>query len=171
MENASKALFMAAGILFGMMIIAVGVFLFNLHGQYSSRMYKQMEDTEIAKFNAQFTKYYGSNKNNEGDEAEPILCTIHDIITVVNIAQQNNINYNVTDMEQYDKNENYVQVNVKVNKSWKKNLEKLDNNEKIDFIKKYSTTNSGKDVKYYKCTKVYVSSVTKKVYFIKFEEI
>lgn len=170
MESASKALIMAASILFGMMIIAIGVFLFNLHSDYSSNMYKQMEETEIAKFNVQFTKYYGSNTNDEGVE-EPILCTMHDIITVANIAQQNNKNYNLNSMKGFNITTEYVQVKVKVNKKWENNFEKLSDDSKISFIKKYSTTSNGKNIKYYKCTSVIISSVTKKVCCIAFQEI
>ena len=36
MENASKALIMAAEILVGVMIISIGVYLFNTLGQYSA---------------------------------------------------------------------------------------------------------------------------------------
>ena len=36
MENASKALIMAAEVLIGVMIISIGVYLFNVFGQYSA---------------------------------------------------------------------------------------------------------------------------------------
>ena len=45
MENASKALIMAAEILIGVMIISVGVYLFNMFANYSSERYKKIEDT------------------------------------------------------------------------------------------------------------------------------
>ena len=57
MENASKALIMAAEILIGVMIISIGVYLFNTLGQYSAETTAEMEETQQAQFNNQFLKY------------------------------------------------------------------------------------------------------------------
>ena len=59
MENASKALIMAAEILIGVIIISIGVFLFSSLGKYSADITADLEETQIAKFNEQFLKFYG----------------------------------------------------------------------------------------------------------------
>ena len=83
MENASKALIMVAEILIGVMIISVGVYLFNMFANYSSERYKKIEDTQIAEFNSQFLIYYGN-----GQDGKPIECTIHNIVGLANLAQK-----------------------------------------------------------------------------------
>ena len=55
MENASKALIMAASVLIALMILAIGIFLFNEYGQlgsiYSSKMSEQeQKNTETSPF-------------------------------------------------------------------------------------------------------------------------
>ena len=42
MENASKALIMAASVLLGVMILSVGVYLFYVYSDYSSNAYQRM---------------------------------------------------------------------------------------------------------------------------------
>ena len=58
MENASKALIMAASILLGVMIISVGVALFNSFVGFSSDITNEIEKKKIEQFNLQFLKYY-----------------------------------------------------------------------------------------------------------------
>ena len=70
MENASKALIMAAEILVGVMIISIGVYLFNTLGQYSADTAQDMEQAQIDSFNEQFLKYYGMSAA-EGEELSP----------------------------------------------------------------------------------------------------
>ena len=67
MENASKALLMAAGVLIGVLILSLAVYLFANFGTASAEIHKQKDMNEINKFNTQFTSY-------EGKE-----CTIHEI--------------------------------------------------------------------------------------------
>lgn len=75
MENASKALLMAAGVLIGVMIIALMVQLF-LHAAETSQNYsKSLDSEEIAKFNANFTQYVGKK------------LTISEVITLCNFAE------------------------------------------------------------------------------------
>ena len=56
MENASKALIMAAEILIGVMIISIGVYLFSTMGEYSADTTAQMQEAQINQFNNQFLK-------------------------------------------------------------------------------------------------------------------
>ena len=75
MENASKALLMAAGVLIGVLILSLAVYLFANFGTASAEIHKQKDMNEINKFNTQFTSY-------EGKE-----CTVHDIVSVANLAK------------------------------------------------------------------------------------
>ncbi len=91
MENASKALMMAAGVLIGLLILSLGVYLFANFGSASAEAHRRNAENQINQFNAQFTIYDGRND-----------VTIHDIVTVVNLARSNNDTYYLT--EQTDNN-------------------------------------------------------------------
>lgn len=82
MENASKALLMAGGVLLGVLILSLAVFLFTNFGGTSSRIHDNIEENQTAQFNSQFTKYVG-NEN----------VTIHDVVTMANLATENNKYY------------------------------------------------------------------------------
>lgn len=79
MENATQALIIAAGVLVGILILSLAVYLFSIMGGYAANTQKQIEKDEIAQFNSKFLKYDGL-KN----------LTIQDIITVKNYALENN---------------------------------------------------------------------------------
>ncbi len=79
MENASKALLMAAGVLIGLMIISLAVFLFSNFGGTSAKIYEQVRENQIKQFNSQFTAYV-DNTN----------VTIYDVVSMANLATQNN---------------------------------------------------------------------------------
>lgn len=105
MENATKALGIAAGVLIGVMILSIGVILFaDLQG-YVDNSHEQIEFNELNKFNTQFTKYV----NYIGDKKQFNL-TIHDIVTVANLAYENNIKYNASEDERGNENTLYVAV-------------------------------------------------------------
>ena len=97
MENASKALIMAATVLLGVMIISVGVTLYKTFSSFSAETAKQMQDKQTAEWNNNYLKYYGSqtyyDSSKNKDVTEPIRVTAHDIITIINNARQNNIIY------------------------------------------------------------------------------
>ena len=62
MENASKALIMAAGVLLGVMIISFAVYLFSTFGSYSNDVYLQMEARRMDSFNSQYTMEQSKGK-------------------------------------------------------------------------------------------------------------
>ena len=78
MENASKALLIAAGVLIGIMILSIAVYLAVTFGQTAAEVNEEIRVNQVAQFNSQFTKYDGAQ------------VTIHDIITMANIARTNN---------------------------------------------------------------------------------
>lgn len=108
MENASKALLMAAGVLIGMLVISLAVYLFISFGSTSAEIHKQNEEQQIAQFNSQFVSY------------EEKSCTIYDVVTVANLATENNIYYEFPQREIDEFNrlkgkDNYIRVIIKDN--------------------------------------------------------
>lgn len=91
MENASKALIMAAGVLIGILILSLAVFLFTDFGATSKGIYSQIEERQLAQFNAQYTVYSGRKDIN-----------IYDIVTLANLAKENNNYYK--DYSDFDSN-------------------------------------------------------------------
>lgn len=121
MENASKALIMAAGVLIGIMILSLAVYLFATFGATSAEMHGQIEQDRINQFNAQFTSYEGKQD-----------ITIYDIITVVNLAKDNNESYLLTSST--DSNY-YITVNATLQSGTKNNLETKGTGELQELIK------------------------------------
>ena len=172
MENASKALIMAAEVLIGVMIISIGVYLFNVFGQYSADNTKRIEDTQISEFNNQFLKFYGSRTNDEG-KVEPIKCTIHDIVSLANLAKENNKNYGLENESGKKANTFYIQIYIK-NKDYNLNRKNIINNlEKYDDLESLIKLNSLKiekkengevktKTKYYECTQCDINPNTKR---------
>ncbi len=96
MENASKALIMAAGILIGVLILTLAVVLFTNFGATSKGVYTQMEERQLTQYNAQFTVYSGRNDIN-----------VYEIISVASLALENNETY-----EEYTNYENEYKVQI-----------------------------------------------------------
>lgn len=62
MENASKALLISASILIVILLIAMGVKVFNSTSGTTDQVEGTMSSTEITQFNSKFTAYIGSGK-------------------------------------------------------------------------------------------------------------
>ena len=97
MENASKALIMAAEVLVGVLIITCGGIMVRAFSNYGAGTTASMDDTKRTVFNNQFTKYYDST-----------TITIHDIITVSNLAQENNFTYEYVKKDYYNFDEGWL---------------------------------------------------------------
>lgn len=180
MENASKALIMVAEILIGVMIISVGVYLFNMFANYSSERYKKIEDTQIAEFNSQFLIYYGN-----GQDGKPIECTIHNIVGLANLAQKNNLEKDL--IEKVDKtngnNDYQIKSNISTTNSEYiqidlgniKNLELKSEKYITNLIKQNDLTNdymgNKTEVKYFRCTDCTSYGSNKKINYVRFVEI
>lgn len=91
MENASKALIMAAGVLLGIIIISMGVYLFSKAAAIPEEYNSKLEKDRLAAFNEKFEVY-----NREDVSAQ-------DIVTVVNLAVQNNRKYSTAEIDYYIK--------------------------------------------------------------------
>ena len=77
MENASKALLIAGGVLIAILVLSIGVYLVSNLSKASDSYVSSLDTTEIIKYNSNFTIYIGRND-----------ITIQEIITALGIAHQ-----------------------------------------------------------------------------------
>ena len=172
MENASKALIMAAGVLLGVMIISFAVYLFSTFGSYSNDVYLQMEARRMDAFNSQFTKYYGTEQrenpydiNSDKYYNGPILCTVQDVVTIAKLARDSNAKYGVyEDDPNYvstNPNDMYVTVNLLSLKNKGYNIENWTENKFTDLIQNNTfIEGSTANLKYYYITSIEFMNVT-----------
>ncbi len=145
MENASKALLMAAGVLIGILILSLAVFLFIDFGSKSRVLHKQIELNQLTQYNAQYTIYSGRND-----------ITIYDIISVANLAKQNNDNYSdYTDFDnaykiivRFNDGDSYSNLNFQ-NEILSKKQELIDKHTKVN--------TNGELTSHFKCTRYNIS--------------
>ena len=146
MENASKALIMAGGMLIGIIIISIGVYLLAVYGGTSKNIQDQLDARVLAEFNNNFLKYQGSDK-----------CTIHDIVSLASFAKKNNQDLGLADT---DKNNDYyvsVYITTKMNDSFnKENLSLSTKGEDyyIGLIDSYSVKNTIAETQYFTCKNI-----------------
>lgn len=79
MENASRALLMAGGILLGILILALMVALFATSSDFNKSYDEAKHSEAIQRFNTNFTKYLGHD------------LTIHQVVTICNFAYMNGV--------------------------------------------------------------------------------
>ena len=165
MENATKALIMAATILISIVVISLGLYLAATLSSFSAQVNEETRQKQISEFNGQFSKYEGRED-----------LTIHDIITIANLAKENNDYYELTSTDvQKAGNGNtlYIQVNVQktANNQTHPNFEE----ESRQFAQNKNgemtaEINSNGELKKYKCAQVLISETTERVYYILFTE-
>jgi hypothetical protein len=161
MENAARALTMAAGVLIGIMIISIAVYLFTSLGNTSSEIYSKVEQTKIDKFNSQFLKYYRLD-----------TCTAHDIVSIANLAKNSNEYYELEEGSGYNYYVNVIvkdYIDSKGSKNEEDNFEKLDDAKYTEFIENNSTNEEKSEIKYFTCIKILQSNITGRVYQITFK--
>ena len=200
MENISKSLLMAAGVLIGVIILTIGVVLFRSFSDFGHGTHEKVEQARIDEWNSNYLKYYGNlgtgqnnlNNSNKFAESIPIPLTSHDVATIANHAKQNNINYefDISGKSPIKAQDNiyYVQVDIKKSEpreegfggNIKKDIINFETDlvNKTEFVKKYSINNiidGGCQVIetipiYFKVLEAKVSSITKRVYYVKIQE-
>lgn len=153
MENATQALFIATGVLIGVIILSLAIYLFSVFGGYAANTQKQIDANEIAEFNNKFLKYSGLTD-----------LTIQDVITVKNYALENNKedrNYNaISDACRAGDNNDYIDVFYK----------NLNETEKLIYSKNDEDLLKESLNRKYTC-KVFMNNNTKRVNKICFYEI
>ena len=158
MENASKALLMAAGVLIGVLVMSLAVYIFIDFGTRSADINKQNAQSQLASYNSQFTSYasyYYSEKDANGNETGPIhwKTTIYDIITVRGIAIENNKEY-IDQNNNIINNDELIQVFIDSNPqinltSGNTNINRPINLDDEALIIKYRETNG--ELKKFRC--------------------
>lgn len=144
MENATKALIMAASILIGVMILSLGVYLFVTLGSYAKDVEDENRQNQIAQFNIQFLSY----KDKDGG------LTIYDVITLANTAK----NYNDTNGLIIGDDE-YISVNLEGNRNFEQKVNNFNLYENQEYVYKENST----ELRKYKCKTILVSELTQKV--------
>ena len=159
MENATKALLMAAGVLIGLMVISLGVSLYMSLSEYVESTQDEIAMTEIKEFNEQFTKYINCN----ADGSIEYTLTIQDIVTAANIAYENNQIY---DLQEHKEGNYYVTVKLSDNELGEIELEKTITSTAATLLQ----NGLGKE---YKCQSIDVktSEITGRVYELKFSTL
>ena len=118
MENASKALLIAGAILIVILLIAVGMIVYNNSKSTIDAGVAQMDSTEIQMFNAQFTEYEGkqsgtnvkalinavsaNNATNAGNASKLVNVVVNkDVLSGSNRAYNANSSSTVGSIAQY----------------------------------------------------------------------
>ena len=126
MENASKALLIAGSILIVILLIAVGVRVFNSTSGTKDTVEETMSSTEVVTFNNKFMPYIGKNK------------TKSEVISLVNAIIANNVTYNTKIKVEYRIKVNNQVYNVINDEALK------DVNDLNDLLQKVSKSESSK---------------------------
>lgn len=133
MENASKALIMAGGVLIGILIISLAVYLFTDFGSTSAQINAQNSQKQITEFNSKFTSYEGY-KDKDGNWK----ITIYDIITLASYAKENNQYYEDTSEEQIKVKIDNIEIQDYTND---KNQKLISNYTRDGILKKFKCSN------------------------------
>lgn len=96
MENASKALLIAAGVLIAILLLTLFSYLMRQMGSSTSGIYSKLSQREITEFNQKFLNYegrgiYSVGKDNEGNDLYNPL-TVQEVATLINLARDSKDN-------------------------------------------------------------------------------
>ena len=152
MENASKALLMAAGVLMGVVILSLVAYLFVTFSSSADDVKSEIANNQLNKFNSQFLAY---------EQREDL--TVYDILTAVNLAENNNKYYQ---LEPGDTN--YITVKVDNSVVNSTDIEKKIKPESLEKEGEMKEDNlGGKSLKNYRCN-VLLSDITGRVNAVNF---
>lgn len=79
MENASKALLIAAGMLLVVLVLTFMIMVFTRMASQTSDIYANLEQSDIDEFNQKFFKYEYKKE-----------LTIQDVVSIINLAKESN---------------------------------------------------------------------------------
>ena len=109
MENAVKALYIAAGVLITVMVLSLAAVLYASLQGYVDNTNKQIKFNSVNSFNTKYLKYINiSNGEKQFD------LRIQDIITIASATYENNRSNNI-DINQWDATPNSLYVEVLLN--------------------------------------------------------
>ncbi len=89
MENASKALLIAGGVLLMILLLSLFVYTVNKMGGSTARIYSDLEKSKVDEFNQVFLNYQ-VKAYKLGKDGKEIGLTMQDVISIVNFAKDNN---------------------------------------------------------------------------------
>lgn len=117
MENASKALLIAGGVLIAILVASMGIYFARSMADQEAKIYARMEDTERTKFNQQFTQFSNQLRyDKDSDTYKSDNINIQDIITLIHLAKNSNKKNEFTNAMAPDNSQNdtslYVTVNI-----------------------------------------------------------
>lgn len=143
MENASKALIIAAEVLIGVLLLTLMVFAFRAMGSFSDSVDKNIEMKNLSEFNTKFEIYRGRTD-----------LTAQDVITIGNLAKN------------YNRESDSIQVTVNVNGTDSKyeNVHRLSDTDTYEFIKTYSANT-------FKCENMEYNKTTGKIQKITLKKV
>lgn len=84
MENASKALIIAGGVLIVILVLTLFAYINTKMGSGTSNLYSRLEDRNITEFNQKFLNYHENNH-----------LRIQEVVSLINMAKNANINNNI----------------------------------------------------------------------------
>ena len=87
MENASKALLIAAAVLIVILLIAFGMRIFNANDDTADQADQTAQSTSMQTFNARLTQYEGKNKTGRA---------VRDLVTTINQLNESNPQHTVS---------------------------------------------------------------------------
>lgn len=96
MENASKALIMAGGLLISLMVASLLVYIFSNFGEHAREVTERVNERHQTAANEEFLQYEGAQDN-----------TIYDVVTAANNARDNNESLGVSEGER-----GYISVRI-----------------------------------------------------------
>lgn len=126
MENASQALFIAAGVLIAIMVISIGVYLFSSASTIAENYDTSMSATEIDKFNTKFTKYnkkanyikenidVNGKRTYEYSNNASVGYVFFDYNTISDVVSAINLAYSINSKNNYDL-QSGIQVSISGN--------------------------------------------------------
>lgn len=143
MENASKALYIAGGILISIFVVSIAVYIFHRGALLSYEFDSKLSDEELQAYNDEILKYAAKD-----------YILAQDVISIVNKA------YDINETNKKNGGKDFINIIIKDEKSSpKKTYEYNEDSEEgclsdditwIDFLNKYSNTSveNNKTVKY-----------------------
>lgn len=132
MENASKALIMAGGVLIAILLATLFVYLFRQMASSTSNVYSLIEKHEIDEFNQKFLNYEGRED-----------LVYQDVATLINLA------------ENAEKNSKFkIKVEIKLGNTT------ISDTSRQWLEKNISKSNNKNEIKVYKCEKVQINPDT-----------
>ena len=87
MENASKALLIAGGMLLFILVASLAIYIWGRVGSETSEFYNKLEQSEIEEFNQKFYRFQAVY-DETGKYLNPLK--IHDVVSIINLAKDAN---------------------------------------------------------------------------------